>query len=170
MTRVSFYMQIIWKGMFCQSGNYMNRGCLQSSSGTPRPNIFRVTFPHPHCTPTRVHHARVRVYMFNFVLKSKVLSFQTAELISLYMSEFNADKKNRRRTRNRSIFGAQEATGLGAVLSEMIVGSMGRQLQGIWRDLGIVFWEQNYTVPSGKGLLVCIVKPTHFNFLLIPKL
>ena len=37
INRVSFYMQIIWIGMFCQSGNYMNRGCIQSSSGTPPP-------------------------------------------------------------------------------------------------------------------------------------
>ena len=26
--------------MFCQSGNYMNMGCIQSSNGTPTPNFF----------------------------------------------------------------------------------------------------------------------------------
>ena len=31
MNRVSFYMQIIWVGMFCQSGNYINRGCLPAA-------------------------------------------------------------------------------------------------------------------------------------------
>ena len=40
MNRVSFYMQMIWIGMFCQSGNYMNRGCIQSSSGTSPPKFF----------------------------------------------------------------------------------------------------------------------------------
>ena len=40
MNRVCFYMQIIWIDMLCQPRNYMNRGCIQSSSSTPPPKIF----------------------------------------------------------------------------------------------------------------------------------
>ena len=61
MNRVSFYMQIIWIGMFCQSGNYINRGVFKVPAAHPRPNIFRVTRNDPYASsngPNQPAHRR----------------------------------------------------------------------------------------------------------------